>query len=365
MNRQTENNDDVLEEYPEMKQLISELVSPSAEVRENADFQLSQWIFHQGDSHEATEAVARRLIAHLQKDDVSGKATLIIILTTMMDNLEGKDETRWDYEYALAGATVAAQELPLYLKFLHDADAGVRAVSADALNYYDLFRDHADEIVTALYECILIETDPYAKATAIGTWSDYIRQRHEITASYRALWEALQLRGEDRLIRTLGAYTELKVRGEEVSPAALNILIESIIKPIDQLKGAYLLSLVSRDLLSLPAEKAFTIAQEIFPQLNNYPEAQSIAIDLLNNVFNKHWSDIVGSRGETHRDTYVLKSFEARSPETITPMQYRALQLVLNADIVWAKDNNLLEIYGLPASRDETRQLLSELSAKF
>jgi hypothetical protein len=365
MNNQTENNDDILEEYPEMKLLINELVSPSAEVRENADFQLSHWIFHQGDSHEATEAVARRLIAHLQKDDVPGKATLISILTAMMDHFEGREETRWDYEYALAGATVAAQGLPLYLKFLHDADAGVRSASADALNYYDLFRDHADEIVTALYERILIETDPYAKATAISTWSNFIRARHDIPASYRALWEDLQLRGEDRLIRTLGAYTELKVLGEEVSPTALGILIESIVKPIDQLEGTYLLLGVTGALLSLPAEKAFTITQEIFPQLNNDAKARSIAIDLLNNVFNKHWSDVVGYRGETHRDTYVLKNFEARSPETITPMQYRALQLVLKADIVWAMDNNLLEIYGLPASREETRQILSELSAKF
>jgi hypothetical protein len=37
--------------------------------------------------------------------------------------------------------------------------------------------------------------------------------------------------------------------------------------------------------------------------------------------------------------------------------------LVLDTDLVWMMHSNLLEVYGLPVSRDETRALLDEADA--
>jgi hypothetical protein len=51
---------------------------------------------------------------------------------------------------------------------------------------------------------------------------------------------------------------------------------------------------------------------------------------------------------------------EALSVETLTPLQRRAVRVVLNAHKVWEVPHNLLEMYGLPASRHEVRRLLAQ-----
>jgi hypothetical protein len=404
-------------------QWLNDLASSDERIRQDARANLNEYCFHQQSIYEATPYVVPFLIELLEIEAVADKDALLNMLAAFYGAARMDEtwyHQPWgnedDFVQRVKKSRLASENtrlgiragVPIYIRFLNDNDSEVRKQAALLLG---MLRPDAIQLAPLLCQRILIEEVAEVKATAIESLRKLILERRAETGMdvlpFTTLLEALLHAPEHNVVRLEAARTLAQLLAPNIPAAVLEILADALIHPMaysfwppDTVVAKGILEDVSDCLYLLGADRYLTILANALPLVTDPEDAHELAVRLLDLLFIGHVSKI-GYSGNPRRsgdyisfgtlpDGYLTelednsaaifrhgedetqeetrrwrgqrlypKATSAVHIQDLSVQQREFLHIIVNTDILWMIHSNLLEMYGLPASRSQVRQLLA------
>jgi hypothetical protein len=347
----------------DVPRLIRDLASGDVLTAMKASDDLWGIILHQGNVYEATSYVIPYLIELLSSDVVLDRSDILYSFYTICWVHQEEDDLNDATRKTLAAIQKGVET---YIALLSGPDRELRATAAFVL---PLLAQNNSRSASAILSRLKVETEPEVKAALAWSLGTLIADGSTLPVGDRD--EAVALLGnligptETRQVRFSAAHSLLRGKKAETPSGAVAVLLDGIAHPdlYPTLPGgAVPIWSASEALCELDGERrlaAFWAALELVREPRN---AHTIAMTLLDCVLlgasrRRHPRVCDYSDPETVR--YGDTADELPEAQTLSAEQKKALCIVVEADKVWERPSNLLAIYGLPASRDDARRLLS------
>jgi hypothetical protein len=355
---------------------LRNLTVSDKELREDAFRHILSATEHQGIIWEAAAYVIPFLIELLSYEETPERARILSLIDLLADSTaihQGGDKyERWAKEAHRA----AGEGIDLYLQLLNDRDRGVRMQSIYVLS---LFPDHATRTVPEILEALSRETPSRAKADAIWAVGNLIvasdRLPDDGINEYAGQIEGLLEESKDDAVRLITAATIVNMLKGKSPRKIVRMLVDQLSDP-DSYKdllwpGGELVYDLSRKLSRIGIEEATEALAEALANTPKVEDGYTIAGFLLDVVFDQQFmhaysthptKDKEGNMVLWHRP--VAPSYAhilplTSPPDHLTTHQQLVLNTILAREDMWQVRSNLLELYGLPNSREEIRQLVS------
>ena len=277
--------------------------------------------------------------------------------------------------------------LPVYAKYLNHDDARVRFLAFDLIaTLKQEFFKYADSLAKTINN----ENDVDTKTRMIWSIQYFFAERYTndvdqwTQALVDTLLEASENPTEARSVRLAATNMLARAKLGFLTSAMRETLIEALVQPENyQTSRDSVYSIVENALKSikhLMLDHRIAILLEALPRMTYAQDAHEVLHALLDNVF---YGEIRDFRRSSLLDTQIAERPEVgqtkfrdnlsknwhypANPLKITvselrPFQREILETVIALDLPWMVHSNLLEKYGLPATRSELRALLNDQS---
>ena len=371
----------------------------SADPKTSKDTLEDMWdsLCHQGSNAEAAGYTAPFLVELLKVDLVQNKDIILGLLSTID---YGTGTRHWN-ESAKLGHDAFLEGFPTYLSLLDDQNPQTVKAAINILTSAH-FGVHHNTIISA-FEKRWQHANPNVRARYLWGLEQLIFVHHHTFSAdrlegYRQLFQTAETVGQPHQVRLAAIFAMIKVFGGELSETAAEVLVNTVVTPLmsDQQipRVWHRVGAILDILYRLTIRQSVPIFAEILARIDDPHYARKAAVTLLDRALkNDRESDYIGKRmtqPKRSRLDQVLKNVRSRTgkymgtslpePEQVralvfpksddisdirqlTPLQRQAIRAVLDAKAVWAAPNNLLEMYGLPASPDEVRRLLDTVDS--
>jgi tetratricopeptide (TPR) repeat protein len=383
----------------DVPQLLRLLLAGEQEVRDSAWQELYSNIWHQGDVYQATSYAVPFLIRMVESEAAPDKHVILDSLRaiaagmpwlsknhTWMETVlvqQGRDfqaETEQARRYAVRAHEAVGAGLDTYLSCLHHPASDVREAASALLC---AFPEQAARVLPALFARVQSEPETDVKARLVQSLGSYLTQAlpanergHSIGLLEKLVWSR-----ERRPVRFTAALALARVAGDEAAPEAIRMLEQAASRPAGLHSGRedfadIVIEDVCAALSHLSVERRIPVLTRMLGRVSRPDHAHQVAVLLLD-------SALLG-KGRTIRDTGTPEASEdgifystvhpiaadgveeriyprAKREVSVTGLtdaQRQALQAVLDSSFVWSIHSNLLEIYGLPGSASDLRELL-------
>jgi hypothetical protein len=360
--------------------LIRQLTSDDQEAALEALNEIGELINHQGSAYEASAPTIPFLIELLTVKSVQMKGGILYLLQGFTPSTYWIVEniSSWfDPERSAAQAVLAG--LPVYIELLNHPETYVRVSAFELLCRPSLYpADKIPQITAALNRCFESETEPDPKLTMTVLFGEYLaaykqilsrEQVHEFGQMFETLWRS----ETNKDISYAASVSLAQIMEEEAPDDIVEGLVEALANPKLNSRTGLAESIApgipsgidlhaELALSHLGFQRNISAFASALQQVSDPGRARKLATALLSWVMaGIRMGFAVGQREEEETGRVVYKypiGVYRQTVESLTAIERQALDAVLKADKVWEEPHNLLEMYGLPASREEARQLL-------
>lgn len=392
--------------------LLRATLSPDEDDRDFAFQLLHETIWHQGTIYQATSYVVPFLVHLLTWDETPDKASILGLLGAIATGSPRvSEESTWqkewyaqkgrDFKAAVAAAAAdvrAARDavrrgLYRYVELMDHPQPDVRqAVNALVVT----LPEAADRIVPLMNKQIMREPDSTVKAKAIDHVAAYLSSLAPSTTPTRS--DFIRLFGllvdsddEPMMVRFAAAVALARLTPTPLADRPVQVILAAIahpqgvdpdsphdLRPLSQFVYEKIVVKTAVSVLAqLDLSRSVPLLMKALIRATTPEHAHIIAVILLSLALLGERFD-VSYRGESvfENDTlYYASTYpraadgveERRYPivvrqlavENLTHEQRQAVSAVVENPQVWNMRSNLLEVYGLPSSRVEVRQLLA------
>ena len=324
--------------------------------------------------------IAGRMSAMIEQLNGASLEDTLFLLSQIRQPLRFLDRLR-NYELFQS----AQQGLPTYTKLLKHGDARVRYTTFDLIA---TFQETFFEYGKALSLAIKSEIDSDTKARMIQAIESHIvgsislsRVGQPIQAVLDILLVLSNDTGEALPVRLAAANMLARAQPGFVTSAIHETFVDALIQPeayAATWDSAYSVSQQTlKSIQKLLLNHRIKILISSLPRVIFAQDAHDVLRELLDNVFfgevRKTWMSSLPDdraaerpeRDETRfrehlsRDWLYPANPTKLTIEELLPFQREVLEIVMDLDIPWMVHSNLLEKYGLPATRQAVRDLLT------
>jgi hypothetical protein len=280
--------------------------------------------------------------------------------------------------------SILVENLPRIVAFLTNPEPSTRSASFEALTE---FRTHDVVILSLLSEALANETEAdaiFEMGRVLYYFNRYLSQDDKI-AFLSGLKHAIELP-----VPTLSKFWIAANVGELSGPNVPDDAIEVLTGVLTD-DEPYYQSFRAGDFLfstlkSLSPERCQQILVKVLPRIRFPEDAHRAALFLLHTTLSEHirldnWNytllpenylskiednstvifrdyDHKGQEAARRNGRLYAVSKEKLDVRILTEYQKDVIRLILNTDIIWKLNSNLMETHGLPAERDQVRVLL-------
>jgi len=350
--------------------LIMGLFSVSVEIRsESLDF-LCDLIGSDYTLYDMASDVVSVLIDLLHDDSLPDKHLVLNLLGLAAHNKYMRTKDLSYQVWAQKVHHAAHAGIPVYLHLVVDPNPQIRLEAAFTLY---AFKTDLSVIAPALLAQTRMDENPDNKAV-LG-W--YLAKLAHENTDFRSnnlevlvrLFEGLIQNFEHQSTRISGAMGLALVLNRDTPSSAVNILVEAIatdtIKPV--FTYAYSLESVCFALWQIGVDRGLSAFKEALDNATTVKHSHRIVMILIDTAIRDQKEVAYYCTPEVFRDGSSEKymyhgqvSSGNLDVGSLSESHRRVLMMILNSKKVWEIPSNLLEVYGLPASPDELRVLLSK-----
>jgi hypothetical protein len=376
--------------------LIRSLLSDDPEIVEEALDSLYGTIWHQGTVYQATAYAVPFLIELLDSEAEQAKVGLLGLLggigagASYSDVHVRQEEERLkpeveaqiarELDWVKAAHEAVRRGLPVYIRLLDHENKDVRMMAAWLLA---VFPEDAVPIATALRTTIERETDLPVKAGMVVNLGELLHPAgygggqpvaapadcpEDLRREYSRFFEDLVRHETFPGVRLAAAVSLAKVAPAGVSPEAVDMLADGLVNR-ENYRCAVITPPVYAILpamLVLPPEGSVSTLGRALEAVRDSDTAHKIAVTLLTIAFG---GEPLQERGAAYNQEGGVRKIEYWGPhwlpkevpprrEAITELQRQALEDIANCDAFWTIRTNLLDIFGLPDTRDQLRDVI-------
>jgi hypothetical protein len=362
---------------------IRQLASDDPEIRKSADEALGYDICNEYMLSDATVQAVPFLIGLLTRNMIQDRYGILLFLRSLIlsdeyaTDPEALEAFPW-YRWIIPTRDAIAAGLSVYIDLLNDPDEAIRKATLDLLSRIPIYPEqNADSIAQAIQQRIDWETRIILRALAIIALGDVIANYRDALVNQipevRNLFEKISRGSEPYAVLLAAAYSLTLIDRHQTPAQTVEQLAEIIMdrelaSQVSKDMFGYSLSLTYRvfsALFCLGTERMIASFTDMLTRTRDSQNARQIAWALLSMIFkNREYDDLPKGQNERLKDSIFIyeKAYEPRPVETLTSEQRQAVMAVVQADSVWQVPTNLLENFGLPASREEVLERLSPLN---
>ena len=383
----------------DLPRLLRGLLSDAAERREECFAELFGTIWHQGRVYEAAAYAAPFLLALLADRRTPDRLGVLHLLGALASGGPALSE-RQRHDRAFDWTAFLASQGRDFDSELRRAERHARAANlAVAQGAGLLLRLAGDPLQSvemarlALYTLALLPAAAPVSVPRLLDWLDapaLAELRPDITCALdrllddsgetRALFCGLLARQDDPATACLAAAALVRRAPSGAPPAAVELLLAALAELAEPLGpqpprgpvGYWFwdtpwpergLDLVLGHLLALEGEAARTALLRALPLLRQPELSEQVVRRLLDLVFfagvGQPWVKVIGWRQGRTLITYRSAArTPRRDPASLCPAQRQVLIALLNHELFWRIDTNLLKLYGLPTTHSTLRASL-------
>lgn len=373
------------------------LLTDDPEVQDDAWEMLYSNIFHQGNVWEATPYTIPFFLQLLAYDGPPPKISILWMLTTLVEgrsyfversfNLEERD--KWQERLAKQGIDLeaeihkgrtaveainqaACEGIPLYFELLDHPDPEIRIAAYTLLG---ILRGRSEQIVPRLHMRFgkaSNATEHRAALTALDAQMDESFASQQFFAEIMRTDPSCYCRFRSAVALGRRAGVNVPDQAVQIILNGLNersqVIREERSLKIDQQEWGFSELVWGAEILAkLGLERAASALEALLLATQDRVEAPEIANLLLGVVFNQDDLTLsqpgINGRGKDQPPGLVFvdshhKPANPIAASDLTPIQIRALKVVLDHDPTWICEHDFLTLYGLPGTRLELEQFL-------
>lgn len=374
----------------EVPLLLRQLASPDLDVAQNAFEQLENLIHHQFTVYEATLYTVPFLIELLKAESVHAKGNLLELLYSI--SLSRHKDIRPPFITAPVRNTVddilheriyeaVRAGLSDYLPFLRDKSPQSRITAAKLLA---LFEEDAESLAPLLRSLLENESNIEVKIDLVQSLGRLLKRDQNLwkreNNGYKSLFADLVTTAGNNLVRFRAACTLAMLEETETSGDVVRLLMRAIAYPemyatsfstqivvrsaaealtyLGRARGIAALVTAFRAIADpMAAELMIEVLLSLaFPDKHVRISSRNQQRDKERHYKLRYTAELVDQLGEKD---YSHRTFStAQTAEEFDAEQRVVLTTIVDCDIVWAIDSNLLELYGLPTEREQLQILL-------
>ncbi len=344
--------------YPQMALWLHNLASDNPALR--TEYINNLFDNHVNDLSVVSPYVIPFLIELLAQDSVEEK---VDILTLLMQLASEASVPPIDAKTQLVLSRIE-EGTDLYLSFLEKPRE--RGITFELLGY---LRGRFEQITSKFLPMLGQEEN---KAPVLYTFYKLFDSSDVINEEDRQRYSAFVLRflsaNETDYVRFAAAALVSRLMKAN-APSQVDVILEDAMRHVHNERRAYTSSIswMSNALLELGVDRSINILIAILPSLSDSHEVFEVLTKLLNLGFNNgkvvKYSQTVIKQDNGVSERVFRTSDEANisfSPEQgLSSVQQRILLSIVDHTTLWSIKTNLLQLHGLPSSREELRKLLA------
>lgn len=350
---------------------IENLRSNDSEILKKTFAHLYNCLYHQGTIYEASVATIPFMIDLLTEDNINRKPSIIRFLSHLShgDYLKSYNLGIWDQ----AARSEVIKGFPIFLELLDDEDWQVQIQAVAILSYSPRFsKDKATLILDRLLNKLSVEEHELV-ISAILTGLGYIIAAYrsfdaDVVNQVSSRIENIYSLESNPKIRLVALLSIPKILEEKTPQYVVDELLNIIENPPfpttpANMGSPYLFALESLwHLDKIRCKKSLEIAIQNSRDSFKTLLMVSALMEWLYGGKGPDWpSCTLDVDNDGHRK-YVYQFQPQLKSDKVSDFQIQVLWSIVNEDRLWQINQNLLERYGLPASREKLRQFVEKKS---
>lgn len=358
----------------QIPKLLRDLTSVDKVIREDALVEIQDEIMHQTSTFDSAPFVLHFILELLSTDNVDKRRlidfiSLIAFEGSCKSKADASDLQTTDDEIFLDVFQRARMGIPLYIALAND----IEDIRLEVIYLLSLF--HTDTFVIVPYLLSLAEQEKNPHIKSICIWAVW-----QLASANGYLSNALLDKLKVFLVECLNDTNQLLVRFasseglirifRENVPEEAIVILSMIIQQSELL--IYLpwddvpLWSACQTLSQLPKEKAITVLLNVLDGVKKPKDAHYLVSALLNLSIRGEAGDLRAFSAMYTFD-HTGKNFNRYSaysneqfviPKPLTNLQKHVLTSVVRTESFWQIESNLLEMYGLPITKEHLQQLI-------